>query len=41
LYDLMSDPAERSDLSTLYPAVSRRMDSLMAASRTPSALFPE
>lgn len=39
LYDLRSDPAERSDLSALYPGVARRMDSLMSASRTESALF--
>ena len=41
LYDLRSDPAERSDLSALYPGVARRMDSLMSASRTESALFPK
>jgi len=41
LYDLMSDPGEHNDLSAFYPDVARRMDSLMAAAHTESALFPE
>ncbi len=40
LYDLVGDPGETTDLAASHPAVTRRLERLMAEARTPSELFP-
>ncbi len=40
LYDLAADPSEQSDLAAQRPEVLARLEKLMAAQHTPSALFP-
>jgi arylsulfatase A len=39
LYDIVSDPGERNDLSKSYPEVVKRMDELFKEARTPSDVF--
>jgi arylsulfatase A-like enzyme len=40
LYDLKADPAEQHDVAAAHPAELQRAKDLIAASRTPSELWP-
>lgn len=40
LYDLDSDPAESTDVAADHPELVARMEALLAAAHTPSAVFP-
>lgn len=40
LYDLVADPAERTDVAALHPEVVQHLIQVMADSRTESAFFP-